>query len=294
MKQKVLVILGPTASGKSDLAVKLAKKFKGEIISADSRQVYRGLNIGAGKVTRKEMGGIPHYLLDVADPKKPFSAAQYKALAENSLKDIALRNRLPIVVGGTGFYIDALADTVSLPEVGPNPKLRERLEKKSAEALFKLLEKKDPKRAGAIDPNNKVRLIRALEIVEALGKVPPLGDRVSKWAFTYIGVKPDDLDSRIQKRLVKRLPGMIREAKKLIKLRKLSYKRMHELGLEYRYVALYLQGKLNKLDMFNKLNKEIRQYSRRQMQWFKRNKKIEWFKPEEYKEIEKYARDMLR
>ncbi len=316
--KKVLVIVGPTASGKSDLAVRLAKKFNGEIISADSRQVYKGLNIGTGKITRKEMGGVPHHLLDVADPKIQFSAAEYKKLADNSLRYIVTNNKLPIVVGGTGFYIDALVGNITLPNVPPNKKLRERLGKKSNMALFKILEQKDPRRAKTIDPHNKVRLIRALEIVEDLGSVPPLGSLASKWGFIFIGLKPDNLEERIYQRLIKRLPGMIREGRKL-HTQGLTYKRMHELGLEYRYVALYLQGKISKDEMVEKLNIAIRQYARRQMTWFsanseggkrhKRNRSIKWFtlsglsrassrevegfKPKEYKEIEKAIKNFL-
>lgn len=297
------MILGPTASGKSDLAVRLAKKFKGEIISADSRQVYKGLDVGTGKITKKEMRGVPHHLLDVLDPRKQFTVSQYRELAENSLQYIVIKNKLPIVVGGTGFYIDALAGNISLPDVPPNKKLREKLSKKTNRALFKLLKKKDPRRAKIIDFNNKVRLIRALEIVEALGKVPTWRfHRQVGHRFIYIGLKPDDLDERIRERLIKRLPGMMQEAKKLLKLKKLNYKRMHELGLEYRYIAMYLQNKISKTELIEKLNTAIRQYAKRQMTWFKRNKKIKWFtlsavegfRPDEYKEIEKYVRGMLR
>ncbi len=302
--KKVLVILGPTASGKSDLGVRLAKKFKGEIISADSRQVYKGLNVGSGKITRKEMRGVKHYMLDVLEPQKYFSVAQYQTLAQASLDHVLNNGKLPMIVGGTGFYIDALAGGIVLPEVPPNPKLRAKLARKSNTALFKMLRELDPKRAKNIDPQNKVRLIRALEIVEKLGKVPPLRQGFAGQApnkFVWIGLLPEDLDQRIEKRLTKRMPSMIREARKLLKQKKLTYKRMHELGLEYRYLALYLQGKLDKLEMFNKLNTEIRRYSKRQMTWFRYNKKIKWFtlssvegfKPSQYKEIEKYLKSKL-
>ncbi len=307
--KKVLIILGPTASGKSALGVRLARKFEGEIISADSRQVYKGLNIGNGKITRKEMRGVPHHLLDVADPKKQFTVANFLILTNQAIAKIVKNGKLPIVVGGSGFYIDAIAGTISLPEVPPNPKLRIRLAKKTNTALFKLLRKKDPKRARSIDPQNKLRLIRALEIVEALGQVPPVKHRVFNKKFVWVGLMRDDLDQRIKKRLTKRLDGMIREARLLHK-NGLSYKRMHELGLEYRYLALYLQGKLDKSSMFEKLNTEIRRYSKRQMTWFSakeggsaspgggkrraRNKKIKWFKPSEYKAIERYVRIILK
>ncbi|OHA90209.1 MAG: tRNA (adenosine(37)-N6)-dimethylallyltransferase MiaA [Candidatus Zambryskibacteria bacterium RIFCSPHIGHO2_01_FULL_44_22b] len=286
--KKILVIVGPTASGKSDLAVRLAKKFRGEIISADSRQVYKGLNVGTGKITQKEMRGVPHYMLDIADPKKQFSVSEYKKLAENSLRYIVINSKLPIIVGGTGFYVDAVTGRTGFPDVPPNPALRKKLDKKSAEELFKSLKKKDLRRAKTIDPHNKVRLIRALEIIEAIGKVPRFGNRVSKTRFIYIGLKPDDLDKRIYKRLLKRLPGMISEAKKLHK-QGLTWKRMYELGLEYRYLSLYLQDKLTKADMVNKLNTAIRQYAKRQMTWFKRNKQIKWFKSSQYKAIKKYG-----
>ena len=266
--KKVLVIVGPTASGKSDLAVKLAKKFKGEVISADSRQVYKGLDIGTGKVTRKEMQGIPHHMLNVANPKKQFSVAQYQKQALKALETI----ENPVVVGGTGFYIDALVG-MQLPEVPPNKKLRERLSKKSNTLLFKMLKKRDARRAKEIDPNNKVRLIRALEIIEALGKVPPLHQDSAGQAiqYIYIGLKPKDLEKKIYKRLIKRIPGIIRETKKL------SKKRAHELGLEYRFASLYLQKKLSKKEFIEKLHTAILQYSKRQMTWFKRNKKIKWY-----------------
>lgn len=294
IKPNVLVIVGPTASGKSDLAVRLALKFNGEIISADSRQVYKGLDIGTGKITKKEMRGITHHLLDVADPRKYFSVAQYKKIALDNIRYIVSKNKLSIVVGGTGFYIDALTGRISLPDVPPNPLLRKRLEKKSIEVLYQILQKKDPRRAKSIDRHNKVRLIRALEIINVLGVVPKASPKSQEpKSYIYIGLKPRNLDERIYKRLHKRLDGIIREAKKLIEQKAITYKRMHELGLEYRYVALYLQNKISKQEMINKLYIETRHYAKRQMTWFRRNKKIKWFRPEKYKEIEKYTRRML-
>ena len=174
MKTKLLIILGPTASGKSDLAVQLAKKYNGEIISADSRQVYKGLNIGTGKITKKEMSGIKHHLLDVTDPKKVFTVSQFKTLVEIAIADISSRGKLPIICGGTGFYIQAVVDNIILPEVPPNKKLREKLNKKTTTELFEILKKLDNERAKNIDAKNPRRLIRAIEIAEKLGKVPPL------------------------------------------------------------------------------------------------------------------------
>lgn len=237
------------------------------------------------------MRGVPHYLLDVANPRKPFSVSEYKKLATNSLQYIAVKDKLPIVVGGTGFYIDTLAGKVNFPDVRPNPELRKKLAKKSAEELFQILQKKDPRRARTIDSKNKVRLIRALEIIEAIGKVPVPKSNPSR-NFIYIGLKPDNINERIYKRLSLRLGPMIREGRKL-HTQGLTYRRMNELGLEYRYIALYLQGKLSRQEMADKLFIEIKRYAKRQMTWFKRNKKIRWFKPNEFKNITEYARMAL-
>ncbi|MBX4195414.1 tRNA (adenosine(37)-N6)-dimethylallyltransferase MiaA [Candidatus Parcubacteria bacterium] len=262
-KQKVLVIVGPTASGKSALAVRLAKKLNGEIISADSRQVYKGLDIGTGKITKGEMRGIPHYLMDVADPKERFTAAEWKPMALNAIRFILGRNKLPIIIGGTGFYIDAL--TMDLPEVQPNSILRKKLEKRSLKELQRMLGKHKIK-----DPNNRVRLIRAIEIIRTLGKIPRVKIR-SDYDFIWIGLKPKDLDKRIHERLLKRIPGILRETKKL------NRKRAYELGLEYRFTSEYLQGKFTKKEFIERLEIAIRQYSKRQMTWFRKNKKIRWF-----------------
>ena len=262
-KQKVLVIVGPTASGKSALAVKLARKFNGEVISADSRQVYKSLDIGTGKISKREMQGVPHYLLDIAKPREHFSVAEYKALALKAIDFILLRKKLPIIVGGTGFYIDALQ--MSLPEVPPDRSLRQKLEKKSTQDLLKMLGKHQIK-----DRQNKVRIIRAIEVIKVLGKIPKI-KLDNKYEFIFIGIKPKDLEERIYTRLIKRIPGIIRETKRL------SPKRAYELGLEYRFASLYLQKKLDKKEFIEKLNTAIQQYAKRQMTWFKRNKKITWF-----------------
>jgi tRNA dimethylallyltransferase len=292
--KKVLVIVGPTASGKSDLAVRLAKKFKGEVISADSRQIYKGLDKGSGKITKAEMLGIPHHMLDVADPKKYFSVSEYKTLAQEKLVSILEKKKLPIIVGGTGFYIDTLTGSVYLPEVPPNQKLRAKLEKYSAETLYKILKKKDPRRARKIDQHNKVRIIRALEIVETLGKVPKVIKSKVEYKFIFVGLKPDQkvLEKNIYKRIWKRLYGMLHEARKL-HLNGLSYVRMEALGLEYRYLARLMQKKITKAEFIEQLYKEIRAYSKRQYAWFKRNKKIKWFGPQEYKKIETYTKKQL-
>ena len=163
---KIIAIIGPTASGKSALAVRLAKKFNGEIISADSRQVYRELNVGTGKITKREMQGVPHRLLDVANPRRQFNVAEYQKLAKEKINEISSRGMLPIICGGTGLYVDSLLKGVVFPKVRPNTQLRARLEKKTATELFTLLKKLDRHRAQTIDPHNPRRLIRAIEIAK--------------------------------------------------------------------------------------------------------------------------------
>jgi tRNA dimethylallyltransferase len=276
--KEIIVIVGPTASGKSDLAVELALKHNGEVISADSRQVYKGLDIGTGKITAEEMKGVPHHLLDVADPKDTFTVVEYVELARKAIEEIISRGKTPILVGGTGFYIHALIDGITLPEVPPNEELREELKNKSSEELFSTLQKLDPKRAESIDPKNSRRLIRAIEISTELGEVPAVKSNPLPYPVKWIGteVKPETLKGRIHVRLMKRLNnGMIEEAQKLHQ-EGLAYGRMEELGLEYRYLAYYLQGKMTLDEMIAKLETEIWRYSRRQLTWFKRDLRIEW------------------
>ncbi|MDD5068549.1 MAG: tRNA (adenosine(37)-N6)-dimethylallyltransferase MiaA [Candidatus Pacebacteria bacterium] len=277
MKPKILLILGPTASGKSALAVTLARKLGGEIVSADSRQVYKGLDIGTGKITRREMKGVPHHLLDVASPKRQFTVAEYKKLADKAIDDILARGKLPIICGGTGFYIQAIVDGTVLPEVAPNARLRAVLEKKSALELFKILKKLDSRRAKEIDKNNPRRLIRAIEIAKALGKNPK-NESKPKYDAVQIGIKLSDaeLKKRITIRLFDRIRKyMISEARQLHK-KGLSWKRMEALGLEYRYLAKFLKGEISREEMISKLKTEIWHYAKRQMTWFKRDKRIQW------------------
>ncbi len=276
-KPKVIVILGPTASGKSDLAIKIALKFNGQIISADSRQVYKGLDIGTGKVTKAEQKLVKHYLLDVCSPKKIFTVVDYQRLAKKALDKILADGKIPIICGGTGFYIDTLIYDLKFPEVAPNAKLRKRLEKYSAEKLYQILKKLDPLRAETIDKKNKRRLIRAIEIIKG-GKTISEIKKKSPYQLLKIGIKRsrEELKKRIIARLDKRLAqGLISEVKNLHR-QGLSYKKMEQLGLEYRWVARYLQKKIDYQQMRQNLINKIYQYSKRQMTWFKRDKQIHW------------------
>lgn len=294
--KKLIVILGPTATGKSDLGVVLAKRFNGEVISADSRQVYKGFDIGSGKITKREMKGIPHHMLDVANPKVRYTVARYAKEGLRAVKSIIKKNKLPIIVGGTGMYIDALVYGTVFPEVKPNVTLRKKLEAMTTQALFALLKKKDIKRAVSIDKNNRRRLIRALEIVEALGKVPPSSKQAPLFDALFIGLtlSPEKLRTRIHTRLEKRLKqGMTREVQKL-RAGGLSWKRLDELGLEYRFVSRYLRGLISKQEMVELLEQEITKYAKRQMTWFKRNKDIVWFAPTDTKKVEKKVSAFLK
>lgn len=269
--QKVIVVCGPTATGKSDYAVTLAKKVGGEIISADSRQVYMGLDIGSGKITKREMRDIPHHLLDVANPKRVFSVVQYQKLADKVITDILKRGKVPIICGGTGFYIDAIIHDQHFPQVKPDKTLRKQLEKFSIEELTQKLETLDPDRLESIDAKNKVRLIRAIEIATALGTVPRI-PRTKKYdvEWYYLDFPDDVLRKRIHDRLFKRMKqGMVAEVKKLY-AQGVSWKRLETLGLEYRYLALYLQKKISKIDMLTQLELAIWHYAKRQRTWFKK------------------------
>ncbi len=276
-KIKIVCIVGPTAVGKSDFAVAYAKKHNGEVISADSRQVYAGLDIGTGKITKKEMRGIPHHLLDIENPKKQFTVGKFKELAEKAIMDIVSRGKLPIICGGTGFYIDAVAKNITYPDVPRNTKLRKKLSSATPDELFRQLKKLDIRYANSLnnsEKNNPNRLTRSIEIATALSKIPQIKKGTSPYQIKWIKLTSPtkQLKERINKRLTKRLEhGMIEEVKKLHK-NGLSWKRMDELGLEYRYVSRFLQKKITEEEMIKLLQTEIWHYAKRQILWFKRVK----------------------
>lgn len=285
---RLIVVLGPTASGKSDLSVQIAKKIRGEIVSADSRQVYRGMDLGTGKITKKEMCGIPHHLLDVVSPNTDFSAEKYKKKALCAIREIWRRKKIPVLCGGTGFYIDTVVSGAEFPKVPPNKSLRTKLSEKSAKELFRELQKLDPLRAKSIDRENKARLIRAIEIAKALGKVPLLATSPIDAEVIYIGIKKprEELKRRIAVRLDKRIrQGMLKEMEHL-HANGVSWKRMESFGLEYRWGARHLQGKISKADFRENLLRDINRYAKRQMTWFKRNRNIHWV--ENFKEGMRY------
>jgi tRNA dimethylallyltransferase len=277
---EIYVVLGPTATGKSDFAVDIAKKINGEIISADSRQVYRDMDLGSGKIAKKEMRGVKHYLLDVASPRSVFSVERFQRLGLKAIEKIQKQGKTPIICGGTGFYINSLIYDSKFPNVKPDHELRKILSTWDKDKLFKELKKLDSNRAKTIDRNNPQRLIRSIEIAKALGKVPKPSTPQMRFKTEIIGLDFDDeiLKERIRIRIEKRLKvGMIKEVENLHK-NGVSWKRLEGFGLEYKHIALFLQNKVSKDEMIENLNRDIFKFVKRQRTWFKRNKEIKWIK----------------
>jgi tRNA dimethylallyltransferase len=292
----VVAIVGPTSSGKTDLAIRLARVFNGEIVSADSRQVYRGMDLGTGKtirdrITNNELrttgkknsyisGGIVHHLLDVASPKRQFGVAQYQKLAEHAVRDILKREKLPIICGGTGQYVDAVMYNMQFPHIKPDPKLRRMLQQKSVDELYRMLRARDPVRASSIDRKNPRRLIRALEIVLSTNKpVPHATARAPRFERSlWLGLDPSRqvLKARIAKRLKVRIrQGMLEEVRRLRKAG-VSSRQLDAFGLDYRYANLCVEGKISRPAMEERILRENCKYAKRQMTWWKRNKDILW------------------
>ncbi len=282
---KTIVILGPTASGKSALAIEIARKIGGEIISVDSRQVYRGMDIGSGKVTKSEQKQAKHHLIDIALPTTDYNVTDFLRDAKVAEATIRRAGKTPLFCGGTGFWIQAYMEHQSFPGVKPNPELREKLSHYSVDELYEMVKEKDPERAQTIDRKNPLRLIRALEIIEVLGKVPPADHvKIKNEDYTILALNPDKkkLEIKIRHRLKERFKlGMVQEVERLQK-DGVSYKRLEALGLEYKYIALFLQKKMKRNDMEIELLREILRYSKRQMTWLKRMEtqgwKINWIK----------------
>ncbi len=285
--KKLLIICGPTATGKSALAVELAKQFNGEVISADSRQVYTGLDIGSAKITESEMQGIPHHLIDVAHPNDYFSVADFQKLAREKIEDIYSRGKLPIICGGTGMYIDSIIYNMQFPEVLPNNSLRTDLEQLSVEQLFQKLLTLDPDRANTIDSQNPVRLIRAIEIATKLGSVPTVPKHRTQYDTLFIGLDllKEILQERIKERITARIFASGKNPRTLfheitdLNTSGVSFEPLESFGLEYRYGSEYVQGKIT-LEQFEVLlATKTWQFAKRQMTWFKRNPEINWFNP---------------
>ena len=290
MKPRVIVIVGPTASGKTSASIKLAEKINGEIISADSMQIYKEMNIGTAKPTLEEMNGIKHYMFDVVAPDETFNVTKYVEKAIECVKEIVSKGKIPIIVGGTGLYVSTLINGIEFCEVNEDPNYRKEMtelaEEKGNHYLHEMLEKIDPEAAKNIDANNVRRVIRALEIYKVTGKTKTLLDKESRkevpFDYKLYGIETNRevLYDRINKRVDKMLEdGLIDEVKEL--LEKYTFSSTAIQGLGYKEVKEYLDGKLSYDEMAEKLKMETRRYAKRQLTWFRREKAIIWCKLDE-------------
>ena len=276
VKPKLLVVLGPTASGKTDLAIKLAKKYNGEIIAADSRTIYKGMDIGTAKP--KDYKGIPHHLIDILSPNEDFNVALFKEKALKSIREIHNKGKLPIFVGGTGLYIKAVVDNLEFPTVPANEKLRKKLEKKTVEQLFEEYKKIDKDGSEVIDKNNKRRLIRAIEVCLAT-KEPFFKERKGEQLFDIfqigINIEKDELEARIKKRVNQMFKqGLEKEVKKLYKKYGYTIPVMKTIG--YQEWEEYFKGSESLEEVKKKIISNTIAFAKRQMTWFKKIENINW------------------
>lgn len=274
-KPKVVAVVGTNASGKSALGIRLAKQFEGEIISADSRQVFRGLDLGSGKVTTEEMQGVPHYLIDVREPGEFFSMADFQKMSYEKIDEIRARKHLPTIVGGTGLYVDSVLDGYQLSDQEPDLAYRAELEKLTTPALYAKLVTLVPD--VNVEKNNRNRVMRMLERIHDGDNAVP--SKQARYDSLRLGVswERDVLAKRIDERIRMRLEqGMIEEVQGLLDSG-VSRDFLLGLGLEYRYITQYLIGEIpDRDDMLAQLAHAIKKFAKRQMTWFRRNPDIIW------------------
>ena len=271
---KVVAVVGTNASGKSALGIELAKRYNGEVISADSRQVFRGLDLGSGKVTHEEMQGVPHHLIDVREVNEFFSMADFQRMSYAAIEDIRTRGRLPMIVGGTGLYVDAVLDGYLLSDKEPDLAYRAELEKMTTPQLYDMLMGLMP--SVQVDANNRNRVMRMIERIHDGDDAMPAKQK--RYESLRLGVSwpREVLAQRIDERLERRLAaGMIEEVQGLID-RGATTEFLLGLGLEYRFITRYLMGDMSREDMVEKLAIAIKQFAKRQMTWFRRNPDIVW------------------
>ena len=311
-KDNLFILIGPTAIGKTAVSIELAKSLNGEIISADSMQIYKYMDIGTAKITPEEMEGIPHHLIDIVYPDEEFTVADYKSQAEKIIADINSRNKLPIVVGGTGLYVNSLVYDLNFTQVPPNEEIRERLEyladKYGNEDIHKMLEKIDKMSFDRIHVMDRKRIIRAIEIYEVTGK--PMSEQgknfrkqTDKYNLVMVGLNMDreKLYEKINLRVDKMIEeGLIEEVSKLLKL---GYNKdlVSMQGIGYKEIIWYLEGDISLEESIELIKKASRNYAKRQLTWFRRDKRIKWFYVDEYsnmahlvKHIIDYSEKILR
>jgi tRNA dimethylallyltransferase len=299
MTKKLVVILGPTASGKSELAIKLAKEFNGEIVSADSRQIYKGMDIGTAKPTKKERKTIKHYLIDIKNPSQIYTVGQYKKEAIKVINKIIKMGKVPFLVGGTGLYLKAVVENLEIPGVKPDWKLRKNLELKiktrGLKSLYDELIKIDPEAAYIVDSRNPRRLIRALEV--AIKTKKPFSQQRKKGEPLFdcleigLSLPEKKLKEEIEKRANKMIKaGLVKEVKNLIKIYDKNLPTFDAIG--YREIIDYLNREIPLTEAIKKIKKNTWHFAKRQMTWFKKEKKIHWIKKQ--KEAEKLIKGFLK
>lgn len=294
---KVIVIVGPTSSGKTELSLRLAKKFGGIIISADSRQIYKHMDIATAKTTKSEQQGIPHYMIDIVNPDENFSLAHYQTTVNNLLRTITENNSkrskptIPFIVGGTGLYIKSIVDSYQLPVVPPNPELRAKLDQQALPELADQLRQADPETK--VDLKNKRRVIRALEILQTRPK-PTLHQPPPQYEFLQIGIsKPrEEIKQRIVQKIAQMYKaGLVKETKRLLaRGYLLSQSSMSAYG--YRHIRDYLQHKITLHEALDRMRRDTVKYAKRQMTWFKADKRIHWV--QDYVEAESLILNFLK
>ena len=293
-KQKVIVICGPTASGKTALSIELAKKINGEIVSCDSMQIYKEMDIGTAKPTKEEMQEIPHYMINTIFPNERYSVADYKKDAKKAIREIIKKGKVPIIVGGTGLYVDSLIYEIEYPDIKLDEKYRQELEeqvrKDGLEKLYNKAKKIDPEAMLKISSNDKKRILRVLEIYKATGKTKTEQERKSREKepeFDYLVYGLNMPREKLYERINLRVDIMIKQG--LIKEVEKIYKKYNEFptamqGLGYKEVVEYLEGHLTKEEMIEKIKQETRRYAKRQMTWFRKNKQTIWLDTENTKQ----------
>lgn len=300
----LIAILGPTGSGKTDFAIKLAQRFRGEIVCADSRTIYRGMDIGTAKPAtnqkiitnnqklknkkwnQKIITGVPHYLLDIKKPNENFTVAEFKNQAVEIIRDIQARSKIAFLVGGTGLYISALINDLNIPPVAPNFKLRKKLEAAGQKygwgKLYSQLLRLDPKAKNFVDPQNHRRIIRALEVClitnQPFSSLRQTGKSPFKTLQIGLNLPRTDLYQKINQRVDQMITnGLAQETKKLLK--KYSPRLPAMSGIGYREIIAYLKHKIDLLEAINLIKRDTRHYAKRQLTWFKRDRRIKWLKP---------------
>lgn len=279
---KIIVIVGPTASGKTALSLELAKQFVGEIVNADSRQVYRGMNIGTAKIELDQeflAGGIRHHLIDAADPGEEFSLSHFKRLAFETIDGILSRGKLPIIVGGTGLYVQAIVENLDIPAVAPDTRLRAELEKKDLLELVGMLKQHDPEAYGKVDLKNPRRVVRALEIalsentdqIKKFSKLDPRYDALQ----IGINISREELVARINRRVDEQISaGLVDEVRGLAQSYSWDLPAMS--GIGYKQIGYFLNGQMSLPEAVELIKRDTRRYAKRQMTWFKRDGSIHW------------------